>query len=373
MSLGFPSYRHGLAVITVLAASSSLALASARTGVMLSGAIGDPIPVPEFTIQSSVGQPSVGPQAVSPQAGETKIKPDGSNLFVVLASNWNRTRFAGTRRFSLFVDGLIYDYDEAVVAAGDGRFSLKLAAVHDRPYLRRKVFESRAGFLYQYRDFRIHDAALAQKNYTVTPMGAVIRARRRMLVFDVTPRVRTQSSYRILVDDEYAIVLDQLEFGPKGRVVSSLFYSTIRFGNSVRNSAPGTWWKPRMDVREHASLAGAKSRLDFTPHSPTRLGDGFARSAIRTTITPFDHRRFLSVAYTDGIDTRFVIQSLRTDTNAVPVLGQSPQARELVPVMRYRFGPVTQLLVRYREVEYLVLGSFPTTGEVPGFLDNIVP
>ncbi len=307
---------------------------------------------------------------LSSKTPRSRIKADGSNLFEVLAGRFDAVRFKGVRSFSLLHDKHIYRYTELVQvdpSRTPARFSQALVAEvvkegsnRNAPppvdLLRKKAFGLRVGFLHLYRDFRVFDAALARKNYVVQPMGAISKLGRVMRVFDILPRSPERAAFRILVDVQYDLVLDQVKFAPGGILESMLVYNALEIGPSVRFEKGTKWWSPWMKVRDHADLDHAKKDLDFPPLLPDRKTlEGFRLHQVRTTQQPIQNKTWLVLHYTNGIENRFLLES-RRGVQAVSVPSGPPSSRETI-VMRYRLGPATQLFASYKHADVLFVGS----------------
>ncbi|MAE75310.1 MAG: hypothetical protein CMJ85_00340 [Planctomycetes bacterium] len=326
--------------------------------------------------------PFAGAQAGSPGKGllgnggqvfsqkqNTRVKPDGSNLFQAVHDGFARTMFTGVRTHSMFKEGrLLSRYRETVIVkpSKDGalRFSLGLDRVLSGPHtkVQHKAHELHAGFLFHYRDFRIHDIAAARRNYRVTAAGGLRRFGRNLLLFNVVPLKPRRSSYLVFVDSASATVLDQVEYAPNGGVVCSLSYDALLFGAGVLAKGK-EWWKPWISVQQHVNLASAARTAGFDSRPPTKIADGFGLHRIQTATR--ERTWHVVLVYTDGIDTRFVIQ-----TPSIPTAVRA--AAPVLAVQRYQVGPVTQYLVSHHKgLQHLVVGTFYGKG-VPRLLRDLL-
>lgn len=322
-----------------------------------------------------------GPDGPRPgQGAGQRVAADGHNLFEVLAAEWDTTPRIASRTFHLVVERAIYRFHENLIVGGragtgPSAFSLTLdkldrlngTAIPDLA-LRRRDFELSAGYLHQFRDFRVKHPREARRNYRAQPAGTIERLGRKLLVFDLLPRRQHLCSYRIMVDAEYPVVLDQIKFSPDGRVTSYLTYNSVVLGPAAARlmlTRTIAWWKPWMKSEEHRTVVDAAPKIRFTPTAPTNGGDGFVRYLVRTTLHPGLGRRFLVLGYTDGIDVRFVLQAA---DKAPPDM---IDGRPWVPVRYFHFGPVTQYHARHRGVEYIFLGTFHDES-VPRFLEQFL-
>ncbi len=323
---------------------------------------------PQASATNLVGSGGLSPSGGNSPQGNTKVLPNGSNLFKAVHRGFNAWAYSAVREHTLFAQGGIASrYRESIVVkpkrAGQIDFSLVLEQVLNGPssVVQRKAFELHAGFLFHYRDFRVHDVAEARRNYRVTPAGVFPKFGRTLLAFRVEPRQSLVSSYRIVVDQESGTVLDQVEFDPKGGAVRSLNYVGLLFGAAELPKGRG-WWKPWIKVTQHVDLAAAARTAGFDSRPPTSVSDGFVMHRVQTAER--DRVPHVVLVYTDGIDTRFVIQSAATE----PLSAQGGKTAPLLPVNRYRVGPVTQYLVRrHKGLQHLVIGTFYDEG-VPKLL-----
>ncbi len=312
--------------------------------------------------------------AVSPlQAlAGASIRPDGGNLFEVLAKRFDAVRLRGLRTFTLFDGSNYYRYREIVridPSRKPARFSQELAAEvykegafggkQPPDLLRKKAYGLRVGFLHNFRDFRVYDPKLARANYTVQPMGNVIRLNRLLRIFDLYPRKAGRPWYRIFVDAKAEIVLDQIRFAPAGRVESLLTYEAVEIGSKVRFDPKVTWWSPWMKVTDHPNLQVAESKLGFKALTPAADAlSGLGLKHVRTVHQPLTRKTWLVLVYTDGIEPRFLLETRSSEPGLVAAAG----TESLKTVLRYRLGPAVQLMTSHKGLEVLYVGPQRSPG-----------
>jgi hypothetical protein len=314
-----------------------------------------------------VGLPSVGRASA---LDDIRLSPSGDNLFEFVASRQGRVPFMGFRTYVQWIEnGGVLRYKERIVVAEAGgayRFALDLLQVEglsaEKLAISQQLFQNHAGFLHTYRDFRVLDAKAASANYTVTSLGSFVRAGQTLRVFDVRPRQLGLSSYRITIGDQ-GVVLDQAEFDPNGRILSAVLYASIQYGNPPLTPEI-VLWRPWMESRPHASLVDASRLLDFGPKVPKAVGQGFELLQVRTTKHPGDGKTYLVLVYSDGIDSRFVVESKSGNKLSVDV---TPKERGMALIERFRIGPATQYRVDIDGRDILVLGQFHESG-IPSLL-----
>ncbi|MFQ5505037.1 MAG: hypothetical protein ACE5F1_09615 [Planctomycetota bacterium] len=323
------------------------------------------------------------PSPAQIQARMPAVRLDGGNLFEVLARHRGQVAMIADRTYTEFDESqrAIRYQERVLIRPADDkngiRFNQSLTRISGNfdagtLKLKKKRYSLMAGTLFQFRDFRIHDPALARKNYFVVPMGAVFKLGRVLRVFDIYPKRPGLSLYRISVDAEHNVVLDQLRLSNRGYLQSVLSYGTLKLGKQALFSSKQSWWTNDNRVQVHRTLDQAAAELVFTPVLPKALPRGYRLHAIKTVFSPANGKKFLELAYSDGIDIQFLIQSRQL---ASQNLIKGPRKPELTPVAnlvvkRFRQGLSTQFWANYKGIEFLAL----TTGQagLPRILKSVL-
>ncbi|MCA8970931.1 MAG: hypothetical protein KDC95_14140 [Planctomycetes bacterium] len=327
---------------------------------------------------------SAGP-GITPQSASAPIRlqPSGNNLFQVLAASFGQVRVDALRTWTDYTPKKPVEVVERLRVSPVKGFLLELVALREQGssslsnelQMVSLLYPQNIGYCYFFRDFRVHDAARAQQNYDVLPMGTLSRSGRSYSIFDIRPRLTGRCSYRILVDDATGLALDRVEFDGSGRVTSTLFYepAATKLGGAAESGlqAVKEFWKPWMIVRDFSTVSAAEATLSFKPRIPTVVETGFGLGSIRTTRTDSLSEPFLVLVYDNGVATRIVAQSKVGPTDKWPLDFGAKSAGD-VPVFQYRLGPHAQFLARYAGIQYLMVGSFPDAGVIPPMLDELL-
>ena len=239
-------------------------------------------------VASAAGQNSAMQAVASPQ----NFQITSQNIFSVLEKSFGTVKLDAIRKWTDFAGKMPVEVTERVrVEPGKG-FLLDLVNIREvgttqlDPKLqwRSLRYPQNAGYFYYFRDFRVHDAKRASKNYVARSMGNIQRGTQTLAVYDVLPRVQNRCSYRILVDTTTGLCLDRIEFDATGRVTSTLFYEPLltRIGAGANKGLNEVkeWWKPWMLVRDFQKLPEAAKTLTFKPRIPTFVDTGFAMQQI---------------------------------------------------------------------------------------------
>ena len=315
-----------------------------------------------------------------------RLKADGSNLFRVLEANFDKVAFQGQRTYAQRGrNNKITRYDEEIsiqpkrqVDPNDpmqrrASFRLKLTGVPTttpRPSLTQLTlmiaeFMTRSGFIHYQRDFRVYDSRRAAQNYSVVPMGILVRSSRALRIFDVHPKSPALSSYRILVDMEHQVVLGQLELSPDRRLNNALAYRSVKFGAKALASMAKIkdWWQASIPINAHKTVAAANAAAGFEVKLPPKnsLPRGFVLHSIRTASDPYkiQKSKYIVLIYSDGIETFYLIQVLSSDSSkAFATVGN----KIIVKVFHYESGPAEQYFAEYKGRGYLLIGNFANSG-----------
>lgn len=308
-----------------------------------------------------------------------RINATGSNLFAVLARTQDTVAMRATRVSTAFdPQQRAVRIHEKFQASSDGRFQQELLRIdgdyrRDELPLIKKAYELRGGATRIWREFRVRDVAAALRNYRVVPMGAVQKLGRRLRIFDIYPRRRSASYYRILVDDRYQVVLDQIRLDDRARVQSIMVYTQLEIGPAVVFPPKQSWWTSFNKVETFESIDRASARLGFAPKVPnnTRML-GFSLTSIESVSNANTGTPFLKLGFTDGIELRCLLQ--RPSPTAVAKRKQNTNFASLAPsfAQRLRQLEATQYFITYSGREFLFVTTTAPAKGLPPLLSSVL-
>lgn len=229
--------------------------------------------------------------------------------------------YSGVRRIeqSWQVGETVYStsYREDVASDGQGRValqSLELIAPSLPPRseeLWRMLQESRDGFLFRYRDFRIHDVAQMVTNYSPIATGVRTRVAGREceeLVFAL--RHGASFTYNLAVDHQTGLVMRCEQVATDGRVMGLVEFESLELRPRFAADFP---WDESSNQEEPlpASQAERLAAVGFRPRQPEGDGGRFQllESAIVRSPEPdgVGELTWVKSTLTDGIEVVFVL------------------------------------------------------------------
>lgn len=230
--------------------------------------------------------------------------------------------YSGVRRIeqSWQVGETVYStsYREEVASDGAGHFalhSLELIAPSVPPRqeeLWRMLQESRDGFLFRYRDFRMHDVALMVTNYSpiATGVRSLVAGREcDELVFAL--RHGASFTYNLAVDHETGLVMRCEQLATDGRVMGLVEFESLELAPQFAADYP---WHESSN-QEEALPDTSASRLAVAVGFPPRLPetDGGRFRLVETTIVRSPEPdgvgeiAWVKSTLTDGVEVVFVL------------------------------------------------------------------
>lgn len=239
------------------------------------------------------------------------------------------------------------------------RFDLRLASglgLNPAEEARQQsVHHPHRAYLHLYGSFRVHDAALANANYTLRFEGACNRLGRACFRVAVLPNSTTANIWLVDLDVETGYPLIRTEYTPQGRMVSMLSVVAFEHGQAARASIgnDASWWtganrrtfsSPRSAI---AAIGNASVKMPPAPPS------GFALRQSSVHVDALTGDKTLVLDYTDGIES---LQLLQNPSAPKPRLGMFKDDKAYA-IMEFADLRSTQLLFHVKGVEYQVLGG----------------
>lgn len=201
-------------------------------------------------------------------------------------------------------------YLEEVVTDGRGSYSIEpleaLTQVAPDWETFRIVQGARQRFIFDYRDFRVRDPDLFEKNYRIVALDErVTIAGREAALYRIEPRVPDRATYVVAADLETDIVLRFVELDPSGALRASVEYVTlvVSHGRALAPLSPSG--EEALDLEEDLREQLAEGFL--LPKLPPR---GYALRAA-STVAEEDGTRWLKLTYLDGIEPLFFLCKLK--------------------------------------------------------------
>lgn len=229
--------------------------------------------------------------------------------------------YSGVRRVeqSWQVGETVYStsYREDVASDGQGRFalqSLELIAPSlppRRAELWHMLQESRDGFLFRYRDFRMHDVALMVTNYSPIATGVRTTVAGRdceELVFAL--RHGAAFTYNLAVDHETGLVMRCEQVANDGRVMGLVEFETFELQPNFAADFP---WdeSSNQEAPLPDSEASRLAAVGYVPRQPQTDGGRFrlVESTIVRSTEPdgMGEVAWVKSTLTDGIEVVFVL------------------------------------------------------------------
>lgn len=334
--------------------------------------------------------PGAPSEAISAQGtGPTGVLPSASLIDRVQTAAAN-VRHGGTRRitydyaFAGARHALVYE--ERITTDGHGRFAIdplrvgQPAMTADQSDLFKLVQKQREGFFQRYRDFGVRQRALFLENYRVVDLKThPVIAGRDCEEFEIERLVTAQSTYRVAIDRDTALVLRCIELAPDGSEIARLEYTEFTLAPVL----DGVDWftAPYEGVPLDAATLDAAS-FGAVPARPKLLPQGF--QFLHAELLREDGVPWIRRVYGDGVETLFLLQrGARATIDAqgdgaahltrVPQGGDVDLAPPATPptytVRVFTFGPWTAAEVSRGTEQIFVVGKLPE-GEIVRVLQS---
>lgn len=260
---------------------------------------------------------------LDPQAGVVATQVTGQGdplttqqLLARIESSITEIAFHGERRVRMDYRVLggerELEYVERVVSDGEGGFGMVVgeilspAMTPDEEEFFRILQESRQGFFYRYRDFRIRDLALFQQGYTLRQTGLATICERPCVVLEVRHRERRGRWYRVAVDPRTGVVMRAEEHaGAANRIVASVEFEAFEEGSPAEEIA---LYQTRIE-RDRVDLTiDTVDQVGFQVLRPTLLPEGYRFEGADSMQDP-DGRTWVRQVFADGVEHLFFLQS----------------------------------------------------------------
>jgi hypothetical protein len=288
--------------------------------------------------------------------------------------------YSGERhvRLSYVVAGTLKDleYDETVHSDGHGRFSIvpgKVSApamTDDEAAFFAILQERRDGFFYRYRDFRIRDLRAFLRNWSATDQGLRETVAGRECAVLEFRKVRGDGSrYKAWIDVSTGLVMRAEEFDAQGARVGLVEFREFTLAPDLSTLAlHGDRSEPKaLDLSTDTTTA-----LGFQVLRPKILPDGYRLERAESVTAeaasnpgagaPNETRgeprgeRWARIAYGDGVEQIFFLQSLSPDAaQASTAPGEVDVGSRFVRV--FHVGPWTVLQGQFDRTRAIVMGK----------------
>ena len=289
----------------------------------------------------------------------------------------DRTAFRGTRLYGFLYEGKQRLQREFIaVKPGSGpspRIKLQLLDVlqHTREFpglgVARTLFERRQASTYKTRDFRIQDLALARRNYIFHALGKAKVAGRECSICYVLPRQGDRRAWQLWVDQASGLVLRADEYAPDFKLLSVMVFEAqgLEIGQGTRFTGVSGWWSAPGRSTGFSTVSQAETAFGAGALLPTYLPAGYMLATIALR-EPGQGATYLTVSYTDGVDTLFVVNRLLP-----PSPGEnSPGSGDTPIVNRFTSGSLVQLWTETRGYMVMVMGRL-AENQVPATFESV--
>ena len=226
-------------------------------------------------------------------------------------------------------------YRERVSADGQGHFALDTLELVEPQVSAMEEFiffelqKAREGFLYRYRDFRIHDEARFARYYSVVFTGTLVQVAGRDCEEVVVQRRKDAPwTYTLSADRETGLVLRCRQTLRNGAQVGLMEFESVDFAPALSQVV---WHQAANDEEQLESGSRVVQQLGFTPTLPRDDGASFALIAATRVGSPDPQGgaplAWAKYALTDGVEIVFFLDG-GPDPAATPasddVVRQSP-------------------------------------------------
>lgn len=258
---------------------------------------------------------------------------------------------------------VLHDLD----ANGEERFRLEYLEPQGNHFSRQQLlsrhglYSSRAGFLYSYQSFRVHDVAEAKANYRIYPFMRTQRLGRTVERVVVYPVRWDRSIWLLDLDTETGYPLYCGEYNNRIQLLSEVVVEEFKIGSVALTSA--SQWRPKMLVTPYDSIdialrdLGNRSRRMI--HEDVQgLPPGYDMPRTQV-VEDFLGEESLVRVFSDGIDNVFLIQTSGVDS-MFDQLGIS--STDTNTIAEYRDLNVAQYAFHFEDVRFLIVGRSSLTG-----------
>lgn len=227
------------------------------------------------------------------------------------------TSFKATRRYFWVMDHKLFSYGETCLVSispkGERRFIQKISS---KIGLNGKLgqvdgntinaFKFNVGFIHKFRDFRVFNPHLAERNYRVLSMGKGVSCGREGAFFMINPIHGPSFSFLVFVDLKSFLIMNYFAFDSSGSLSSALICSTFRVGNFVPKEGL-KWWEPRLPSKKHSALSEGILSSGVRLWGIPRSSPNFVLQEIRSTKELSSGVSWLNFIYTDGLLPEFLL------------------------------------------------------------------
>ena len=267
---------------------------------------------------SSASEPAA---AGGPTAIVLHSPTPGDSILHKMSAAATESVYRGVRRveqnWTIAGKALSSTYREEVASDGRGRWSLESVELVSptlptpQADLWRMLQESREGFLFRYRDFRLFNVAQTATNYTLLLTGNFVDVAGRSCIEMVAMlRQGRGLTYNLCVDRESGLVLRCEQVAPDGARMGLVEFESIEFTPVFPPDQP--WHVVSNDEQPVPTGPAAAQLLGFEPVQPLSTPPRFRvlESAVVTSPDPngTGTLAWVKTTLTDGIEVVFVLQ-----------------------------------------------------------------
>ena len=222
-----------------------------------------------------------------------------------------RAEFDGERlveRFEGDASTLVSAHTERVQTDGEGGFSIEpLEVIHSGAVLGDQflvIEDSRAGWNWRYRDFRIHDVDAVLENYTVLDFGELTEVAGRPCYHLEVAKVVDPFTVKhaVDVDLESGLVLRHEVLQNSTLVRYRSEYTSIAYDTGAPFAPHGE----HAQFESFDSLEGLSEELGFEVRAPRVTLDGFSEESFGR-LSELSGEAWGMIEYTDGIEALFFL------------------------------------------------------------------
>jgi len=230
--------------------------------------------------------------------------------------------------------------------------------------------ERRDGFFYRYRDFRIRDWNAFLQNWSAKDLGTRESVAGRDCAVLEFRRIPPSTSagledgegggrYQAWIDTANGLVMRAEEYDAEGARVGLVEFRAITLAPDLSHVA---LHGDRSSPLPFDPEADTKPSLGFQLHRPKILPDGYRlerAESVSAAVSGAEGERWARLAYGDGVDEIFFLQSVAPDTAQASATQASSSpadvGRNLVRV--FRVGPWTVLQAQFDRTRTIVMGK----------------
>lgn len=224
------------------------------------------------------------------------------------------------------------------------------------------TYQRFGSLFYEHGSFRVHDAALAQRNYRLQTFGTVMRAGHLCWRTVVYPRRLDKSVWLVDLDAETGIPFYIAEFDSSGHPLSEVLVTRFTSAMQVGRLGADWAWKPRMKILPVDIGATQKALLDgkvkvIKPVTDPLMPD-YDLLRAHVAQNSFNGERSLVQTYCDGIDEFFIVQTAgRGDPFAMAPSATLPDGKTPADTIAYYDDPTLRVYqFHLRGVSFQIAG-----------------